>query len=170
MSLTPINRPQMDEEQTFRTATQFMMQTSKEKSQQEDYHYKLCLGFALTFFYLQIAISAIITLLSAAEIGNHFPVSSLSILNISLSGILSWMSANDLPERKYTSSRNYEKVISFINNKGAELQAGILQQNVAELVGMARILFDDAEDFAARHPTRVTPARPRSNEARQADD
>jgi hypothetical protein len=75
---------------------------------------------------------------------------------------------NDLPERKDTSSRNYEKVISFINNSGDELRAGILQEDVTELAGMAKTLFNDAENFAARHPTRVAFVLSRSNEGRQA--
>jgi hypothetical protein len=79
------------------------------------------------------------------------------------------MSANDLPERKDTSSRNYENVISFINNTGDELQAGILQEDVTELAGTAKTLFNDAAVFAARHPTRVAFALSRSNEGRQAD-
>jgi hypothetical protein len=79
------------------------------------------------------------------------------------------MSANDLPERKDTSSRNYEKVISYVKNTGDELQAGILQEDVTELAVMAKTLFNDAEDFAARHPTRVAFALSCSNEGRQAD-
>jgi hypothetical protein len=152
-------QPELHPSQIFRRATQYMNQISEEKSHEERYHYRLCLGFAIAFFIMQLAISGIIVLLAGADIGNRLIVAALSTLNILLAGILKWMAANDLPQRKDTSSRNYERVTTFIHNTDDRLQAEP-HQDLSELINSAQRLFDDAEAFAATHPTRIENPEP----------